>query len=335
MISRVADHCFWLGRYVERVENTARMVLMTRNLALDAELLPRQCWQLVVGVSGELKRFREMFGEEAASDGEHVQRFMTWDRDNPTSIVCSVGAARENARSIREVVSLDCWQALNEVYLWLNSDEGQRDYEHQRYAFFRRLWQSMQMCTGLFQSTMLHDTPLDFIRLGILLERAGQTARILDVHHDTLSAAEPAHREVEIALWLALLRACSGFEPFMKRYQGRVTRTAVAAFLILEPAFPRSVRYCVTRATGTLRKLRDGSQGADGPLRPLEQLSELDAWLSQTAKDALKPQADSLSPDAVHQLLTRVVVQTAEVCEGVGTELIRASVSAQTQSQSQ
>src|SRR4029079_13483029 len=114
--------CFWLGRYVERAESTARVLAVTRALALDGELSPRQAWAPVVIVSGQDADFQKQHGEEALGDGELVERYLAWDDDSPVSIARSVAAARENARSIREVVAQEVWEVINELHLWLRSD---------------------------------------------------------------------------------------------------------------------------------------------------------------------------------------------------------------------
>ena len=253
VISRVADHCFWFGRYLERAESTARVLAVTGNLARDGELTPEQCWLPVIIVSGERAHFADKCGLDAAGSGEIVEQYMTWDEDNLTSIVRSVAAARENARSIREVVSIEAWETINELYLWSTSAAAEAQYREDRLGFYRHVRQLVQLCLGLLRSTMLHDTPLDFIWLGVMLERLGQTARVLDVHHHAFTRLVNREEVVETALWLGLLRACSGFEPFMKRSQGVVRGEAVAAFLLFEPAFPRSIRFCLEDADACLR----------------------------------------------------------------------------------
>lgn len=314
MISRVADHCFWLGRYLERAESIARVLSVTQTLALDAELTARQCWQPVIIVSGELEPFAVRFGPDASGDGELVQRYMTWDEQNLSSILRSLQGARENARSIREVVSLETWEVLNELYLWLSGPRAREDFARERFLFYRRVRNSVQLCLGYLRSTMLHDTPLDFIWLGVLMERVGQTSRILDVHHHAMTSME-LHRVVQTALWLSILRACSGFEPFMKRSQGRVTRDGVAAFLILEPQFPRSVRYCVRYAYQTLAAIRPPSERSLPGGHALERLRVLDSWLAE-----MRPTA--LEAGSVHELLTHVVDETAGICNDIGRELL-------------
>jgi uncharacterized alpha-E superfamily protein len=318
VIARVADHCFWLGRYLERVDSTARVLHVTSNLALDAELSPRQCWQPVIVVAGEREQFAGAHGEEAARDGELVQRYMTWDETNHASLVRSIVAARDNARAIREVVSLEVWETINELYLWVKSPAAAEEYAESRWSFYRGIRQRAELCRGLFQSTMLHDDPLDFIWLGAMIERTGQTARIVDVHHHAVTLLAPGSEVVETSLWLSLLRSCSGFEPFMKRHQGRVTGRAVAAFLLLEPSFPRSVRYSVGEARGRLEAIRPPSQHDLPGGRSLLRIGALDAWLGELTPETLHP---------LHDLATRVVNDTGDVCVEIGREMLGYQVS--------
>ncbi len=314
MISRVADHCFWLGRYIERTESTARVLSVTRALALDGELTAHQAWAPVVIVSGQDKEFQQEHGAAAHDDGELVQRYLARDLDNPVSIACSVAAARENARSVREVIAQEVWEVINELHLWLRSSPADADWAGNRHGFYRRVRNSSQLLLGLLRSTMLHDTPLDFIWLGMLLERTGQTARLLDVHHHALTQLS-AHQVVETALWLSLLRACSGFEPFMKQYQGRVANGAVASFLILERRFPRSIRYCVGSAYDRLCAIRPPADAHLPGGGAVETLHAFDAWV-----DALTP-AD-LAGAAIHDVLTHVVDEVSSVCDKIGSELL-------------
>jgi len=309
VISRVADGLFWLGRYLERAESSARVLLVTRNLALDGELAPRQVWQPAVVVSGEEEAFRARYGEQGLEGAERVQEHLTWE-PSASSIAQAVGAARENARSVREAISLETWEAVNELHLWLGR-EGRAEYAGDRHGFYRRIRQSVQLCLGVVHGTMLHDDAFDFILLGVMLERAGQTARILDVHHHALLQM-PAHQVVETALWLALLRACSGFEPFMKRFQGRVSGGTVARFLLLDGRFPRSVCHCLHGAASRLARL---SSPGEGRGRSLGRLRELEAWVL----DEGGPAAES---GQLHGLLTRVVDETHAICDEIGRELL-------------
>jgi uncharacterized alpha-E superfamily protein len=326
LISRVADHCFWFGRYLERTESTARVLAVTGNLSRDAELTAEQCWLPVIVVSGERAQFTDKYGLDATREGEIVERYMTWDEDNLTSIVRSIASARENARSIREVVSLEAWETINELYLWSSGPSSGAQYRDDRLGFYRHVRQLVQLCLGLLRSTMLHDTPLDFIWLGVMLERLGQTARVLDVHHHAFTRLVNREEVVETALWLGLLRACSGFEPFMKRSQGVVTGDAVAAFLLFEPAFPRSIRFCLEDADASLRRVRPPDQPALPGAASAARLGALVAWLRARAQDPL--------PGDIHELLTHVVDEAGAVCNALSRELFGYGP-AMTQSQSQ
>jgi uncharacterized alpha-E superfamily protein len=308
MISRVADHCFWVGRYFDRAESTSRLLQVTRVLAFDAELPALECWRPVVIVSGQYPDFVARFDTDAAGNGEVVQRYMTWAQENPVSIRTAIRAARESARSIREVLSTDIWQATNELYLWFASEEAAQQYLHDRDEVYQHVRRSTQLNLGLVRSTMLHDSPMDFLWLGVLLERVGQTARILDMHHHMLEGAGAQHQILETALWLSLLRSCSGFDAFMRLHRGRVSRSEVVAFLFFEPRFPRSLRYCVQSALKIMERIWSESDSTDAA-HAIETMTALDVWLGEKSLAPL--------PRSIHELLTHVVDAISSVCGAV------------------
>jgi len=313
LIARVADHCFWFGRYLERVDCTARILHVTLHLSLDTEVGPRKCWLPVITVAGEREAFTKKHGEDGASDGEIVQRYMTWEDENFVSLIASIATARDNAKSIREVISLEVWETINELYLWSREGAAAQEYEGNRYGFYRNIRRSIELCRGLLQTTMLHDDPRAFIELGVLLERAGHCARIVDVHHHALAADGPRPEVIETGIWLSILRSCSGFEPFMKRQRGRITGPLVASFLILEPAFPRSVRCAVTEAYELLRRLRPPTQSDLPGERSLARLLDLDTWLASLTPETIAP---------VHEVATRIVAETSGIGEEIGREFL-------------
>jgi uncharacterized alpha-E superfamily protein len=333
VISRVADHCFWVGRYLDRAESTARLLQVTRSLAFDAEMPTAACWRPVVTVSGQYADFAERFGDKAAGAGDVVQRYMTWATENPVSIRNSIWAARESARSIREVLSLDIWQATNELYLWFVSEEAQKLYANDRDEIYRQVRRATQLNLGLVRSTMLHDTPMDILWLGVLLERIGQTARILDMHHYLLedeaagAAGSGKHQIVQTALWLSLLRTCSGFEAFMRVHKGRVGGAEAVSFLLFEDRFPRSLRYCVRSALGLMRRIWP-EPVADVGRVALARLTDLDAWLVE--------RQDDVQPSSIHDLLTHVVDEIGLTCGDVRHGMLGiAPVETETQAQAQ
>ncbi|MDB4960742.1 MAG: hypothetical protein JWP01_741 [Myxococcales bacterium] len=320
MISRVADHCFWFGRYVERAESTARMLAASVSLALDAELPAAQVWRPMLVVSGEEDEFRTRItgGDDDAGawgDGEIVQRFMVWDEANGVSLARSVTGMRWNARSIREVLSLESWEAVNELHLWMRSDAAPAIYAQHRDAFYQHVRRATQLTLGLVRSTMLHDEPLDFMWLGVLLERVSQTARMLDVHHHAFTNLPRRHEVVETALWLSMLRALSGSEAFLKRAAGRVSSEGVARFLLSESAFPRSIAYCVHSAYDRLCNIRPPDHHTLPGGISLERLRVLDVWVRARENDPL-------TGTAVHDVLTHVVDEVHEICGTLGKELL-------------
>jgi uncharacterized alpha-E superfamily protein len=318
MISRVAESCFWFGRYLERAESTARLLQVTGALALDAELSSAQYWLPMIITTGEQKAFLEKRGDQAASDGEEVQRYLALEPGCAVSLLRSVGAARENARSIREVISLEAWESLNELYLWISSPQASEEFAEHRYGFYRTVRREAQLCQGLLRNTMLHDAALAFIWLGTLLERLSQTARILDVHgHAFANAAVRPQGDlqvVETGLWLSLLRACYGFEPFLKLHHGPVTGEAVASFLIFESRFPRSVRHCLQSVESRMRVVRPPERTDLPALRAQARLLALDGWLADKSQRPLDIRE-------VHDLLTHVVDQTHYACDEINEDL--------------
>jgi uncharacterized alpha-E superfamily protein len=308
MISRVADHCFWFGRYVERAEATSRMLAATMSLALDAELPAADVWRSALVVCGEDRAF------DGELDGERAQRFMVWDDANEVSLLRSIAGARWNARSMREVLSLEAWEAINELHLWHASDAAHEAYALHRDAYYHQVRRGTQLTLGLLRSTMLHDEPLDFVWLGVLLERVNQTARMLDVHHHAFAALE-VNEIVETGVWLTLLRGLSGSEAYVRKTNGRISAHGVAQFLISETAFPRSIAYCVHSAHDRLLHIRPAGAHELPGGQSLERLKLLDHWVAARAT------SEPLSGASVHEVLTHVVDETHAICSLLGTEL--------------
>jgi uncharacterized alpha-E superfamily protein len=307
LISRVADHCFWFGRYIDRAESSARLLQATRSLVFDADIPVTHCWQPLVIVSGEEAPFVARHGREAVGNGELVQEYMTWSKESFVSLATSVRAARECARAVRDQLSLELWEEINELYLWLGRESTETLYNENREEFYRNVRRSTQLILGLVRSTMLHGEPMRFLWLGVMLERAGQTARILDMHHHTMMR-ESAHDIVRMALWMSLLRACSGAEGFMKKHQGRVSAQSMVEFVLFEPGFPRSIRYCLKAACEQIARIwNEPSHTSRG------RLASLLAWLDS--------QEQEVELGQIHPVLTYVVDETAAICSRISEEI--------------
>ena len=309
MISRVAESCFWLQRYMERVDSTARMLEVNLMFVLDVQVTAQETWRPLLVVAGEAPRFEEIHGAAAVEDGERVQEYLTWERRNPSSVLNSVYWARENGRTIRETLSQEMWKSLNTFWHWLSGGQGRKVYDRERAEFYSQLKETSQTFRGICHDTMLHEDPFDFMRLGMLIERAGQTARLLDVKHHkfgpTSSTVESAE---EYAQWLAILRSCSATEPFLKR--GRPANgVEVAEFLLFEKPFPRSVLHCVDRAWNFLRRILP-------PARP-DVRYESRALLEGLLKRLSSASIDTVLAAGIHDELTGIIDTLARIGDAI------------------
>jgi uncharacterized alpha-E superfamily protein len=272
LLSRVADAMYWMNRYVERAENVARFVDVNLHWVLDSpssgSLDP---WASLVAASGDHALFSERYG---APTPDAVLRFLTLDAQNPNSILSCLRAARENARSVREVISSEMWRQLNELHLAVS--ECGRNPELVLGTpgdFFDRLKRDCHAFVGITYLTMTHNEAWHFGRLGRLLERADKTSRIVDVKGFLLLASAREPDAIDEIQWSALLKSASAFEMYRKRH-GRVTPNDVIDFLLLEAKFPRSIRYCLTKAERSIYAIT-GSPWGLGPSSAERELGEL------------------------------------------------------------
>jgi len=305
MISRVAEHCFWMSRYLERADNTARILDVNQTLLLDFQVPVGQRWQPVLIISGVY----DMPGEPEA---EAVQRYMTWEEKNVSSISRSLAAARENARIIREVISAEMWERLNYYHLWMQGPASRLLYDGSRSEFYNQIRRINQLVHGIADDTMAHGEAWEFFQLGRYMERTCQTARILDVkYHILLPTPEQVGTPVDNAHWVAILMSCSGYEPFHKKPQlvGVDTGIAVADFLIFDPLFPRSVRFCLAASQRAAHAISGRPIGEPG--NEVEQvLAALSGWLKGMAiTEVIKA--------GLHEILTAVVNRIHDLGEAI------------------
>ncbi|HEX5270147.1 MAG TPA: alpha-E domain-containing protein [Gemmataceae bacterium] len=295
MISRVAEHCYWMSRYLERAENTARVLDVNQTLLLDLDVPVEHSWRPVLIISGVY----DMPGEPEA---EAVQQYMTWEPANLSSIAASLAAARENGRVIREVISADMWERMNYYHLWMQGGTARALYDANRSEFYAQIRRINQLVHGIADATMAHGEAWEFFRLGKYLERASQTARILDVkYHILLPTPAQVGTPVDQAHWVAILTSCSGYEPFHKQARPVASDlgAAVADFLIFEPQFPRSVVCCLAECEEAVHAI-SGRPSAECGNEAERLLDELTGWLRGTS-------IGEVIAAGLHESLTRVV----------------------------
>ncbi|HWL87467.1 MAG TPA: alpha-E domain-containing protein [Polyangiaceae bacterium] len=257
MLSRVANALYWMNRYIERMENVARFVDVNLHLALDFSAGDAQ-WEPLVRTTGDTAPFKERYGEPSR---DNVLRFLTFDRENPNSIIACLAKARENARSVREIISSDMWEQVNRAYLLVMDAARSTIAMDAPYEFFAAVKQAAHLFVGTTYLTMSHNEAWHFGRMGRLLERADKTSRILDVKYFILlPQAQDVGTTVDELQWVALLRSASAFEMYRKSYGG-ITPSRVVDFLMLNPRFPRSVRYCLNKAERSLHAITGAPVG--------------------------------------------------------------------------
>ncbi|WP_437206138.1 alpha-E domain-containing protein [Planctomicrobium sp. SH664] len=259
MLSRVADSIYWMARYVERAENLSRFIDVTLNLILDQPDTAEQQWAPLIFATGDQEVFKEKHG---LANSQNVIHFLVFDREYPNSIISSLRAARENARTVREAISSEAWEQLNECYHFVKDATSTIRAPEELSDFFNEVKQQSHLFHGILDATMSHNKGWHFANLGRLLERADKTSRILDVKYFTLLPnVHDVGTTIDDLQWSAVLRSVSGFEMYRKRYHG-ITIHRVVEFLTLDPSFPRAIRFCVDHADDSLHQIVGSPSGS-------------------------------------------------------------------------
>lgn len=251
MLSRVAEAVYWMNRYVERAENVARFVHVNLNLQLE-QIGPSTAnqWEPLVWTTGDNAQFVEKYKSPTR---ENVIHFLTFDAENPNSIISCVKWARENARSVREVISSEMWFTLNRFYLMMQDPRAPARAQDDPHTFYTDVKTASALFVGEQMGTMSHGEGWHFGRIARMLERADKTSRILDVKYFILlPQAEYVGMPIDTIQWGAVLKSTSAFEMFRKKYNA-ITPRFVADFLLLDREFPRAALFCLSKAEESLR----------------------------------------------------------------------------------
>lgn len=259
MLSRVAENLYWLSRSIERAENISRMIDVNHHLMLDmpAETMSEQ-WEPLVVALGDDAEFKKKYADFSR---ENVINFLTFDEQNPNSIISAVNSARFNARTVRESISPEMWEELNNLYHYIKDikDEIQEIEDYKE--LYDNIIKTSHLFVGTTDRTLMHDEGWHFIRLGRMLERADKTSRILDLKYFILL---PSITDVNTPLddiqWGALLKSASAFESY-RRVHNRIDYNSILDFLVLEKKLPRSIRYCIDGALSTISKISPEVKG--------------------------------------------------------------------------
>jgi uncharacterized alpha-E superfamily protein len=254
MLSRVAENLYWVGRYLERAENTARLINSTTQVLLDLPVNASFGWDVLIKVAGLDAEFGKRYPH---ADEDSIIRFLIEDEDNPSSIISSIHNARENTRTVREVLPMELWERINSLYLYIRENaartligRGPRD------EVLRAVIGQRESIVGLLTGSMSRDVAYQFIKLGRNMERADMTTRIVDVNSavhlpaDSALAALTSERA-----WISTLNALSAYQMYRNHVGVHVRSHDVVEFLLKDPHFPRTVKHCLAEIEGCLSTL--------------------------------------------------------------------------------
>jgi uncharacterized alpha-E superfamily protein len=304
MLSRVAESLYWMTRYLERAENTARLINATTQVLLD---LPRDAsfgWDVLLKVAGLDREFLDSY---ATHDEASILRFLVSDEKNPGSIVSCVRYARENCRTLREVLPRQAWERINSLYLFVNSRAPHAVERALRYTILEEIIERRQGVIGLLADCMSHDIAYQFIKLGRFIERADMTTRIVDIHAAVLVPRQQDTEDPAIGLlWMAVLKSLNAYQMYRRHVSVHVRTADVVNYLLKDPHFPRTVRRCLDEVETALTVLPHNTRA----LR-----------LSRTSQRRLEGmRAENIVPSLRHEYLDAVQSDIAALHAQIAAE---------------
>ncbi len=318
MLSRVADSLYWMSRYLERAEHTARLIDVDLQLRLDQS--PDAGAGRWIGL---LAALQVPTPEDGALDAETLTYLLTLDRANPSSIISCVAAARENLRQVREQCSSDMWEQLNRLFLQVKSTASSDAGLSDSYQFFRALQDGAHLFQGVTDSTMSHGEGWHYIQLGRFVERTDAVARLIGSHFSRFPhALDQAVESEEYLEWVSLLKSCAAFQAYCKAHTAELRPLRVAEFLLLNPGFPHSVRFSVDMVHAALTAIGELTERKAehpvriaGRLRAMLSFSQIDEIMASGAMafvDSVRWQCTQAHA-AIHQVYFDYSIESALV----------------------
>lgn len=257
MLCRVADSLFWMSRYIERAENTVRLVDVTLQTLLESEQSSETVsfahWSPILASLGDQALFDEL---ELENTSQSITHFLTFHRENPSSVFSCIAAARENARMIRDQISSEMWETINRLYLFLKNTDADQVCSELNFEFFETIKQYSLLFQGITETTFPHKLGYEFIACGVAIERADKTCRILDTKRFMPTPqANDEQAAIGAAQWSAILKGCSALDAYHQEFVAEVKGPSVRQFLILSREFPRSVLFCLRKLQAAIHAI--------------------------------------------------------------------------------
>lgn len=311
MLSRTAESLFWMARYTERAGNVARGIFVTRRMAAAARSLGTEGaeWRSLLVAAGCDPGFREKHAEPTQEAAMH---YLVHDRDNPSSIRSCIEAARHNGRTVRTALTVDMWEVLNDTWNALRAMPEDATEDEKLSEFLGWVRERVMLFNGATDDTMLRDEAWRFVHLGTMLERADNTARLLDVKHGLL--APHAEGAVDYVQWQSILRSVSALRAYQYLFRDRLRPERIAELIILRPELPRSLAACHAEVRATLEAITAGQGGRSGECHRLA--GELGAKLQFGRVDAILE-------GGLHAFLTEMIEATSALGREIEAFYIR------------
>jgi len=317
MLSRVAENLYWMARYLERAENTARLINATTQVLLD---LPKGAffgWNVLIRVAGLDTEYHARYPQ---ADEDSVVRFLILDEHNPSSVLSCIQYARENTRTFREVLPMEIWERINGLHLYIRDNALRATHGRgQRYQVLNGVIERRQSIIGLLAGSMSHDVAYQFLRLGRNLERADMTTRIVDVNSAVSLPDDPALAVPALErLWMGTLNALSAFQMYRCHVGVHVLAQDVVNFLLRDPHFPRTVQYCLNEIEGGLAVLPRHQEAMKAARRAWRRLAGTP--LEGQAPGALHDHLDQIQADLgdIHAAVARLYFDLHQEPAGTG-----------------
>jgi uncharacterized alpha-E superfamily protein len=260
MLSRIADSLFWLARYIERAEETARILDVNYHMMLEQSYQSAQLrWDPLVAMAGEEQRFRQFYSD---ANSRTVFEFLAFRPDNPSSVLQCITKARENARTIRDRISRETWEDINGLFHAVTRFNPQEEIAAGPHRFCETVKFGSHRFHGVAEATLPHDEGWQFLKIGWYLERAEMTARLVDVQYQNLLEAPAAMGGGDSHLWMAVLNSVGAYETYRRQYHSPIERAKVVEMLILHPQHPRSIRFSITEVQAGMRAISGSVAGS-------------------------------------------------------------------------
>lgn len=312
MLSRVAESMFWMSRYIERAENTARFLDVNFHLLLDLDKITdvdsRAYWEPLIMVTDDRERFLTLHSEFTAAA---VSDFLVFNRHNPNSIFSCIALARENARSIIETIASEMWEQVNRLYHFLNTADHDI-LQTDPYNFYREIKNGSHLFQGIADATFSRGVAWDFVQCGRYLERADNTSRLVDVKYHLLASQSKDELDpVDNIQWMAVLKSCSALEAFRKVYLSRIEPETVLQYIVLDQYFPRSIYFCVQMLQEALWHI-SGSRRREFTTDADRLVGKLESELNYTTIDDIYQQGLHVWLEDLQKKLARIGDQVYE-----------------------